>query len=138
MSANVVIRSVDGVSSLEFAQPRLTRRNHFTCTATLDVEGELASVELSMITPFREMWFDFFRDLADGTLGWEGERLWYSEFSEITVGFVNDGNELVEMNVTLWPERDDWNRNGTLRIKSADLQRFRDELAEFLGLPQRR
>jgi hypothetical protein len=27
-----------------------------------------------MITPFREMWFDFFRDRADITAGWEGER----------------------------------------------------------------
>lgn len=138
MGASIVIRSVDGVSSLVFAGPRLTRRNHFSCTATLEIEGELASVELSMITPYRNMWFDFFRDLADSTAGWEGERDWSSEFSELTVGVVNDGDGLIQMTVTLWPERDDWNRNGTLTIRPADLQRIRDELPGFLGLAESR
>lgn len=138
MSASIVIRSVDGVSSLEFAEPRLTGRNHFTCTATLEIEGELTSVELSMITPYRNMWLDFFRDLADSMADWQGERHWSSEFSEITVDFVNEGDGVIQMTVTLWPERDDWSRNATLTIKPANLQRVRDELPEFLGLPERR
>jgi hypothetical protein len=136
VSASIVIRSADGVSSLEFAEPRLTRRNHFTCTATLEIEGEPTSVELSMITPYRNMWFNFFRDLADSTAGWQGERQWSSEFEELTVGFVNNGDGIIQVTVTLWPERDDWNRNGTLTIRPADLQRVRDELPRFLGLAE--
>jgi Family of unknown function (DUF6228) len=138
VSADIVIRSTDGVSSLEFAEPQLTSRNHFTCTATLEIEGELASIELSMITPYRNMWLDFFRDLADNTAGWEGQRQWSSEFEELTVGLVNDGDGLIQMTVTLWPERDDWNRNATLTINPADLQRVRDELPTFLGLSESR
>ena len=35
-----MIWSVDGVRSLEFAEPRLTNRNQFSCTATLVLEGD--------------------------------------------------------------------------------------------------
>ena len=134
-----MIWSVDGVRSLEFAEPRLTNRNQFSCTATLVLEGAPSSVELSMITPYRSMWFAFFRDLADDLAdnpeGWKGQRVWYSEFEEITVACANEGGGLIKMTVAMWPEGDDDERSGTLTIRPEDIGRVRDELPQFLSLP---
>lgn len=136
MKNKVALWSLDGRGSLELSEPTLNARNYFRCTATLTVEGEPASVELEMITPYRSMWVEYFADLAGQIDGWKGRKVWDSEFAELRLACANDGDGPVEVDVLLrWPPTYEHERRGTLRVKREDIVRVRDELPEFLRLP---
>lgn len=89
-----------------------------------------------MITPYRLMWLDYFRDLADNLNGWAGTKVWRSESAELYLDSASDGSGLVEMHVLMqWPPTYENERNGRLLVKSVDVVRVRDALTEFLRLP---
>jgi hypothetical protein len=129
----VTLRSTDGRSVLEWANPRRSRRNIFTCTATLDHEDETRGVELDMIGVYWGMWLEYAEDLAVNAAGWPGVKTWRSEHAEMVLRCSNDGEGTVRIAVGLGRlDHDDW-REAAFDIRASELPRFRDELRLFLG-----
>lgn len=130
----VTLRSVDGRTVLEWADPRLTRRNQFRCTAVLEDDGEISGVEVEMITPYRDLWLEFADDLVRDASGWAGLKEWQSEFGEFALACSNLGRGAIRVGVGLGRhEHDDW-REASFDVDASELPRFRDDLRGFLRL----
>jgi hypothetical protein len=119
---------------LEFREPRHLR-GYFTCTATLNLDGDEWSVGLDMIEPYRADMLGFFEELARDAPGWYERKEWESEFDEISVLATPLGDEMVQLDIHIrWPPTYEDEKRGSLLVRADDLSQLANAMRSFLGL----
>ena len=124
---------------LEFTDARF-QRTDFTCTATIESDGEEWSIGLDMIEPYRADMMAFFEELATDPVGWSSPKEWESEFAELSVRATRGGeNGIVTLDVLMrWPPRYDDEQRATLVVRAVGLAQLAEAMRAFLRIEGRR
>jgi Family of unknown function (DUF6228) len=126
------------VGRIEFSEPAGAQsRGYFKCEGTLEIDGEEWSVAMEMISPYRSDMLGFFEELGAESTGWVGEKVWESEFAEMSIRAANAGEGEAVLHVHIrWPPDYGYGVKGTIHVRADELPRFAERMRAFLRLPE--
>jgi hypothetical protein len=134
---NATLRAAYGSDRLEFVNGRVDDDGYFTCGVAVVIDdSEWEPIELQMIPPYRSDMVAFFEEIAAGaSQGWDGEKRWESEFSQLHLTALSDGSGKVTVRVfARWKPDYERERRGVLEVTAEAAEHFGERMRTFLRM----
>ena len=127
------------VGEIVFSRGEL-HRGYFSCTASVEANGEVWTVDLEMIEPYRADMLGFFEEIArSARRGWEGGTRWESEYSEFHLDAYAKGDGEVALDVYMrWPPTYDEERQTRMMFAVEAVERYGERMRGFLRMERGR
>jgi hypothetical protein len=109
----------------------------FSLTASLIVDGERSSADVSMIAPHAKRMLDYFEGVAQSVNGWPGAKVWTSEHNELTLACEDMNREQVCGIATLRLEPTQGERIAPFIWWRGDVERIAANLGSRMREPSR-